>query len=167
MKDAPSYLAVFRHACEYLNQKRLQEGQIEVAVGEVLDCVYLKLYKKAWTHPKSHPLTAHSRIFFSVWINDKSLQENILHYNIHALKLRQLEGYRIESKKFAAEFRRRFKPYQKEWNNVSTDFGPLTLMEGWMPIDPSHFQHVVAGLGNRFIELAPLIDEVLTQYIKV
>lgn len=49
---------------------------------------------------------------------------------------------------------------------MSVAFGPLTLMEGWVPIDPGHFQHEVAGLANKFLEIAPLIDDTLGAFKK-
>jgi hypothetical protein len=164
MKDAKIYLGVFRHAAGWLDEEYMKNTGMEWAVGEVLDSVYLKLYKSVWSHPDNQPLTAPTRIFFSVWIDDNALEEKIVRYNIHAFKLRQFAGYTIESKKFAAAFRESFQPYLKQWKNVSTAFGPLTLMEGWVAIDPGHFQHVVASLGNNFLKIAPLIDQTLDRF---
>ena len=50
-------------------------------------------------------------IFFSVWIN-AGIKEHKLFYNIHALKLRQLKGYNITSRKFASDFREQFKSHE-------------------------------------------------------
>lgn len=166
MKEAEMYIQVFQHATEWIDKGMLEKMQMEVAVGEVLDSVFLKMYKKTWVHPQKDPLTATSRIFFSVWINDRAIEEKIIFYNIHAFKLRELPGYAIASKKFAALFREKIKPYKQNWENLSVQYGPLTLMEGWAEIDPTHFQHVVGELANRFFEIAALVDETLEAFKK-
>jgi hypothetical protein len=97
----------------------------------ILDSVFLKLYKNAWATPLQDPLTAESRIFFSIWMNDAAIEEQRIYYNIHAFKLRHLKGYAIQSRKFADTFRDSFKVHAYNWPNVRVAFGPLTLMEGW------------------------------------
>ena len=109
--DFENYLAKFQKAADQLDKKLLREKQIEVAVGTVLNSVFLKLYKKSWANPSPDPLTAETRIFFSVWINDPAIEEQKLLYNIHALKLRKLKGYSIQSRKFADAFRKSFKEF--------------------------------------------------------
>ncbi|MBK7651633.1 MAG: hypothetical protein IPJ20_14115 [Flammeovirgaceae bacterium] len=79
---------------------------MEVSVGIILDSVYLKIYKKEWTSDFSNPLNAEARIFFSIWLNDKKIQDNKIFYNIHALKLRKLKGYLILSKEFGEQFQK-------------------------------------------------------------
>jgi hypothetical protein len=58
----------------------------------VLNSAFLKLYKKSWATPLQNPLTAESRIFFSIWINDSAIEEQKILYKIHAFKLRYLKG---------------------------------------------------------------------------
>ena len=165
MIEAEKYLEVFQEAASQLDQRQLEKMQIEVAVGELLNCVALKLYKKSWVNPdEKDPLTAKSRIFFSIWVSDDSIAEQQLLYNIHALKLRQLRGYSIESRKFAALFRENFKPFEPQWPNVSVQFGPLTLMEGWSTIDVGHFRHDVVELANNFLKITPLVDHALSTF---
>ena len=153
-----------RGVAERLDKKVLNKKQIEVAVGIGLDSVFLKLYKKTWANECNDPLTSESRIFFSVWINDSTVKERELFYNIHALKLRKLKGYLIESRKFADAFRKRFKKFEHQWKNVSVNFGPLTLMEGWLEIDVEDCQDVVLGLANNFLEIEQLVDETLVEF---
>lgn len=105
--DTAFYLNKFKQAANRLNKEQLQEKLLEVAAGEVLDSVFLKLYKKSWASPQQDPLTAQSRIFFSVWVNDQTIEAQKISYNIHALKLRHLQGHKIESRKFAALFSHR------------------------------------------------------------
>lgn len=162
--DIEKYLEKFKKAASQLDSNQLRKKQMEVSVGVVLNSVFLKLYKKSWANPFQDPLTADSRIFFSVWINDAAIKEQKIFYNIHAFKLRKLKGYFIQSRKFADTFRHRFKEFEHKWQNVRTDFGPLTLMEGWLKIDLEDFQNDIFKLGNNFLEIDYLIDETLTSF---
>src|SRR5271154_4582625 len=99
--DTSFYLDKFQKAADRLDKKLLSEKEVEVAVvmyGE--GCVVLKLFKRSWTNQFQDPLTSESRIFFSVWISDSTIEEQKILYNIHALKLRQLKGYSIQSRNF-------------------------------------------------------------------
>lgn len=162
--DYKHYLGTFQKAADNLNPKTLQSKQVEVAVGQVLNSVFLKIYKKSWANPSQDPLTAESRIFFSIWVNDSTLDKQKLFYNIHALKMRNLRGYSIKSKEFAETFRKSFKRHEQNWPNVSVDFGPLTLMEGWKRIDLENLQRDIVDLANRFLEIDSLIDNTLAEF---
>jgi hypothetical protein len=158
------YLQKFHEAAGKLDKKLLAKKQVEAAVGIYRNAVFLKLYKKAWTNQFEDPLTAASRIFFSVWINDSIVQEQKIFYNIHAFKLRKLKGYAIESRKFAAMFRSNFRPFEYKWPNVSMQFGPLTLMQGWIKFDTENFVTDVLNLAANFLETEYLIDNTLAYF---
>ena len=158
------YLYQFQDTANQLDKKILKQKGLEVAVGITLESVYLKLYKKSWANPSQDPLTSTSRIFFSIWVNEVTLAEEKLFYNIHALKLRQLHGYKIESRKFADTFRALFKTLEDQWPNVSTQFGPLTLIEGWLPLDIPSLSHQLTRLADIFLTLEPLIDITLSRF---
>jgi len=164
--DFTFYLNEFQKAADKLDKKLLKNKQIEVAVGVVLNSVFLKLYKKAWANKSQDPLTSTSRIFFSVWINDSAIQEQKIYYNIHAFKLRQLDGYTIKSRDFADKFRTGFKKFEKNWPNVSVKLGPLTLMEGWVKLDMKNFKDEIVKLANYFLEIEHLIDNTLKAFEK-
>lgn len=164
--DSQPCLSKFQQAANKLDKKLLQQKQLKVAVGVVMNSVFLKLYKKSWASPAQDPITAESRIFFSMWINEPILNEEKLFYNIHAFKLRKLPGYKIESRKFADAFREGFKDFEDQWPNVSTKFGPLTLMEGWVKIDVENFQDEIVKLANGFLKMEHLIDETLSKFKK-
>ncbi len=159
LKD--SYLRKFHTCARELDHALLREKHIEVAVGVTLDSVYLKLYKKAWTNDQSDPVNASTRIFFSIWVNEDSLSDNRLYYNIHAFKMRQLAGYKIASRAFAHHFREAFKPFHPKWEKVSVDFGPLTLMQGWRTLENETLEKSVQLLARNFLEIAPLIDQTM------
>ncbi|MEO5591605.1 MAG: hypothetical protein ABIR15_23095 [Chitinophagaceae bacterium] len=159
--DNTYYLNLFQKTADQLDKKLLGKKQIEVATGIVLESVFLKLYKIKWANPSPNPLTSPSRIFFSVWINDKTIGESKIFYNIHALKLRQLKGYSITSRQLATDFRKKFKSVQKEWPNVSVDYGPLTLMEGWVKLNDAIIQKDILKLAKQFLEMEYMIDELM------
>jgi hypothetical protein len=163
--DTPFYLDKFQKAADKLDKRLLTTKKVESAVVTYgKDCVVLKLYKRAWANQSQDPLTSESRIFFSVWISESSIKEQKLLYNIHALKLRQLKGYSIQSRKFAAIFRESFKAYACKWKNVRVDYGPLTLMEGWQSIDMENFQNDIVELAHNFLEIEHLIDETMANF---
>lgn len=162
--DTSFYLQKFQKAADQLDKKLLNKKQIEVAVGVVLNSVFLKLYKRSWATPLQNPLTAESRIFFSIWINDSAIEEQKILYNIHAFKLRHLKGYSIQSRKFANVFRDAFKDFEHKWQNVSVKFGPLTLMEGWLKLDLEDFQDDILALANDFLEIEYLVDDTLAHF---
>lgn len=162
--DTISYLDKFKNAADKLDNRLLTAKQLEVSTGLYKTSVFLKLYKKSWASPLQDPLTAESRIFFSVWINDSAIKAEKLLYNIHALKLRRLKGYSIESRKFAEIFRASFKDFEYIWKNVSVQFGPLTLMEGWLKINPDNLQNEILKLANNFFEIEHLVDDTLAWF---
>ncbi|MBS1756322.1 MAG: hypothetical protein JST71_09815 [Bacteroidetes bacterium] len=164
--DFEYYLNKFNKAADAIHKKELSRKHLEKDVGIVLDSVFLKLYKPAWTNDLNNPLNAEARIFFSIWINDKTIEEGKLYYNIHAFKLRKLKGHAIASKKFAERFREQFKKFQSNWKNVSISFGPLTLMEGWIELDENNIEKNVLSLANNFLEIDFLIDNVLKTFEK-
>jgi hypothetical protein len=126
------------------------------------DCCVLKLQKAAWTNDRMDQLRNETGIFFSIWTNAKAAAgKNRANYNIHALKLRQLAGYSITSRDFANEFRKSFSSLCAAWPNVSVDYGPLTLMQGWIEVDVNRFEKDALGLMERFQSVSPLIDRLL------
>lgn len=158
--DTPYYLDKFQESLHTLNKQPFIKNGLELKVGIWLDSVVLKIQKKAWLNPGSANSFQES-IFFSIWVNDDTLAKNRLYYNIHALKLRKLKNYRIQSRDFAEAFRARFKPYQSQWPNVSMQFGPLTLMEGWIGV--AELDDLIPQLSNQFLEIASIIDELLAE----
>jgi hypothetical protein len=152
---------VFKTAATKLDQRSLDKRNILTVTGSYLDSPYLKLYKTAWANPSPDPPQSPSRIFFSVWTDEKAITDGRLRYNIHALKLRYLKDYKIESRKFAEAFRKAFKSYKSDWPNVSLDFGPLTLIEGWVKTSDISFEKDTLVLAKRFLEIEHLVDETL------
>src|ERR1700692_3681896 len=99
-----------------------------------------------------------ARLFFSVWIDEEAARKSRAKYNIHALNLRQLKEYSIASREFANEFRDGFAGKRDAWPNVSVDYGPLTLMQGWTAIEPKSFEADVLDLLERFKRVSRMID---------
>ncbi len=135
----------------------LKKHRLHCFTGEVLDCAVLKLQKDTWT---TDAYRGHG-VFFSVWIGEKELKRQRFNYNIHAFKLRLLEGHAIKPVEFAAAFRARFDP--APWPNLSLDYGPQTLMQGWLPADLATFRRDVLGLMKKFVAIHQIIDEMLAE----
>jgi hypothetical protein len=155
------YLDIFKKTGNQLDQHLLSQHQLELKVGEWLQSAVLKMQKLSWLNQSQTARPFEESIFFSIWVNKESISKNRLHYNIHALKLRELKNYSIQSREFAAAFRSQFKAFEKKWPNVSTDFGPLTLMQGWISLDSENFNKEVLALANNFIEIQFIIDDLL------
>ena len=164
MDDQP-FLDLLNQAAS-INSDLLRINEIEVETGEWLDSFVLRLHKKSWadsplTQPQSGPA-----IFFSIWLSNSSVNQQRFFYNIHALKLRKLKSYNLKSRDFAAAFRKEFKQVEAQWSNVSTRYGPLTLMEGWQLLSVDKFVKDVTVLVHNFIGLANMIDNLLNDQLK-
>ena len=162
--DFPYYLNEFKQAADQLDKTLLAKKEIETETGIWLNSVVLRLQKRSWANKPSERPQSGAAIFFSAWLNAAAVKEDMLLYNIHALKLRQLSGYSIASREFAAAFRQRFKRVERQWPHVSTGFGPLTLMQGWKEIDTGHLPKDISVLANKFLEIDFLIDDLLRHY---
>jgi len=125
------------------------------------DCAVLKLQRASWTNDRMDRVQNKTGIFFSIWIDKDAASKSRANYNIHALKLRQLEGYLITSRDFANDFRDGFASMHDAWPNVSVDYGPLTLMQGWIEIVPKGFEEDILVLLERFKPISRLIDRLL------
>lgn len=159
--DYNFYKRNFQEAVEDIFFRQFDDLGLKLSVEEVLESVALKIYKPEWSNDFKSPLNSKSRIFFSVWVNDKTIKEGKLYYNIHALKLRELKGYKISSRNFAEKFRNKFIEYQKEWENVDVHFGPLILMEGWINLNIGTIQNDIIDLAWNFLKISPVIDDTL------
>jgi hypothetical protein len=129
--------------------------------GFYKSCSVLKLQKTSWTNDPMDRVQNKSGIFFSIWMSAESIRKNQVNYNVHALKLRQLAGYSITSRNFANDFRKTFAPLRAAWPNVSVDYGPQTLMQGWIEINSNSFEKDILLLMERFEDVSPLIDGLL------
>jgi hypothetical protein len=135
----------------------------------------LKLQKPHWTNDPMDRVQNESGIFFSIWIEEKMIGKTAhgktpgeksalptrAHYNIHALKLRQLKGYSITSRNFAEAFRKELAAVSRGWPNVSVSYGPLTLMQGWIDCHADSLEPESLALLDRFTKLSPVIDRLL------
>ena len=122
----------------------------------------LKLLKPHWSNDLAERIRNTSGIFFSVWTDCKIVDR--LNYNIHALKLRELKGYSLESRKFAAAFRAAFEPMWEGWPNLRVDFGPQTLMQGYQKVSADCVENAIVDFSEKFVPVAEVIDVVLEKY---
>jgi hypothetical protein len=125
--------------------------------------VVLKLLKRHWSNDVAETMVSTSGIFFSIWIDREALRKGRLRYNLHALKLRRLDGYSLESRKFATAFRRAFSPMLQAWPNVKMEFGPQTLFEGYVAIPAAEMEPAIWKLVEAFLPLGKVIDCLLAE----
>ena len=162
--DYNLYQDKFQSALAKIPKKQFNNFGLKLSVEIVMNSVAIKVYKPEWSSNPQSPLDANSRIFFSIWVNDDSIERNKLWYNIHALKLRQLKGYKISSRDFANQFRAEFMKYQKDWVNADINYGPLTLMQGWHKLKIDNLQKDISELTRSFLNISPIIDTILAKY---
>jgi hypothetical protein len=127
----------------------------------VSQSLVLKLLKRHWSNDDPAVIGNQSGIFFSLWID--ATDKATLRFNIHALKLRNLKGYALESRKFAAAFRSTFAPLASSWPKHRDDFGPQTLIEGTTPIPPGGSDELLIDLAAKFAGASMLIDRLLEE----
>ncbi len=119
--------------------------------GFYTNIAVLKLEKAYWTNdPIDQVQNVSGGIFFSIWVSAASINKNRANYNIHALKLGQLNGYRLTGRDFASDFRNSFASMSHLWPNVGVDHGPLTLMGGWVAIHPNRLRKRYPGADGSF-----------------
>ena len=143
----------------------LAKTSLVCTTGFYTGCPVLKLQKASWTNDELPKTPSTSGLFFSIWISEKGLAKNQVSYNIHALKIKDLNGYQIKkSREFASDFRSKFQAHRGFWPNVGTDYGPQTLMEGWIRLNLATFEKDTLNLMRQFVEMHGLIDALLDRY---
>ena len=151
MSNSHQVQNVFRQAVAR-NRAGLDGNQIESRFGEYQGCPFLKLDKANW-HNRGE-VAIPGEIFFSIWRDENGR----INYNIHGFKLRHLTAYKIQSRKFAADFRNHLLSKKQGWPNISVASGPLTLMQGWIE-DEDEIDELITG----FISIHHIIDMLLEE----
>jgi len=128
--------------------------QLHCETGNCLDSAVLKLQKSNWS---DHGMG--EGIFFSVWLGNRDVETGRFNYNIHSLKLGLQKCCNVKPVAFARAFRSRFAC--SGWPNIKTDYGPQTLMQGWLPLHSRTFEEDVLDLIERFTSTQLIIDELL------
>lgn len=127
----------------------------------------LKIFKSHWMpHLGDETIGTTVGIFFSVWIDEAAVKGRGLHYNLHALKLRHLPGYVLESRKFASAFRATFGPRTSGWPAVKMAFGPQTLFQGFAKCPMERAEIGAYNLARKFTSLGGVVDGLLKDAIK-
>jgi len=160
-----SCLEAFRRIADEVAGE-IGKNQLHVVTGQWHGSSVLRIDKDHWREGELFPGPSEAGIFFSVWVDEESLRRKRFHYNIHALKLRSLRRYQLQSREFAAAFRGGFGSHETGWPNVSSNHGPQTLMQGWMNLDERSFARDVADLVRLFVPLSRIIDTLLDSRIR-
>ena len=152
------FLSEFQKIRDLYDKDTSQQTGLTCVTGEFEGCPFVKLHRQAW-------ISGTSGVFFSVWADKDSRNSGRIHYNIHALKMRQFKFHVITSRDFANDFRKKFKTVSNSWPNVRVDYGPLNLMQGWIEFRQESFESDVLGLMHRFAAIGPIIDRLLEERI--
>jgi hypothetical protein len=159
-------LVQFAKAAKKFEKKIPDGNDIEIQTGIWLNSVVMRLQKKHWANNPYEKPHSGSAVFMGIWLDENAIAENKLFYNIHALRLRQLNGYALQSRAFAISFREKFKKFDHKWKNVSVQYAPQTLMEGWIPLNKEKLEKDILELANNFLEIEHLVDETLLEFKK-
>jgi hypothetical protein len=161
--EVPFLKALVEAKARYDRQGK-RDPALVCRVGHHFNCAVLKLQKLTWTNDDMRAMPNQTGIFFSIWITESGAKQGRADYNIHSLKVRKLNGYRITSIDFCRSFRTEFEKVNAAWPNVSTSQGPLTLMQGWFEIGGQSFAADVLSFMNHFDgKVTPIIDHLLAQ----
>ena len=131
-----------------------EKHRINCKVGEMLDSAVLKLQKDHWSDNGMG-----EGIFFSVWLGAGDIKKGRFNYNLHAFKMGGRKDYEIKPVAFAKKFRAGFD--SSNWPNISIDYGPQNLFQGWMPLNLLTLGKDVSVLIDRFISVHSVIDDLL------
>ena len=71
------YLKEFQSASIKINKKTFEDHHLQIYTGVVMNSVAIKVYKPEWSNDPQNALTASSRIFFSIWINEETIKAAI------------------------------------------------------------------------------------------
>jgi hypothetical protein len=160
MRPYDAYLAILESIKDAMSADLQRKHQLHCETGDWMESATLKLQKDAWSSGGTG-----QGIFFSVWLSEKELKARRFNYNIHALKLGTLPGHVVKPREFASAFREKLDASGQgsDWPNLSIDYGPQTLMQGWMPLDKATFRKDVESLIERFVGMHQVIDAMLEQ----
>jgi hypothetical protein len=123
----------------------------------------LKVLRPNWTTDSPNELLNSNGLFFSIWVDAACEAKGIVRYNLHAKKLRMIKGENFAARDFARSFRAENKLTLAKWPNLTFPVGPITLFEGFAPLDVATLGATCNGLIDRFIGLAPAIDRMIAE----
>src|SRR5689334_6965747 len=89
------YLSAFRGAAATVSTHSNWDRQLVCRVGYHMDCAVLKVQKAEWTNDNLSAMGNQTGVFFSIWITQKRSAAGRAEYNIHAMQLRKVNGFRL------------------------------------------------------------------------
>lgn len=128
------------------------------------DSAVFYLAKNEWTNRLVKKAGEDTQgVFCSLWTNAELIKQGRFSYNIHSLKLHALPACRLTSRKFAEDFRNAVKDRIREWPNVRTDYGPLTLLQGYELCELDDFSTKARERVEAFASISGIIDALFEQ----
>jgi hypothetical protein len=152
------FLIEFQKVRDIYDKVASQKSGLICSTSVFEGCPQVTLHRDSWK-------SGTAGIFFSIWTDNDSRNTGRIHYNIHALKMREFKGHVITSRDFADDFRKNFKALSSSWPNVRVDYGPLNLMQGWIVFREDSFERDVLRLMSQFATVRPIIDRLLEERI--
>jgi hypothetical protein len=152
------FLIEFQKVRDIYDKVASQKSGLICSTSVFEGCPQVTLHRDSWK-------SGTAGIFFSIWTDNDSRNTGRIHYNIHALKMREFKGHVITSRDFADDFRKNFKALSSSWPNVRVDYGPLNLMQGWIVFREDSFERDVLRLMSHFAGICPVIDRLLEERI--
>ena len=137
-----------------------------IKTGTHLGASVIKLLKDDWTTDDHLKIKNTTGVFFGIWVDHIGKFSGVVQYNIHALKLARLGDHKIKARNFAESFRKQTKKQISDWPNVSTDHGPLTLLQGSFPFSESSLEAQCMKRMEAFVKLSPVVDAMLKSHLK-
>jgi hypothetical protein len=155
------YLDVFSSLADARAADLQAQHGLVIKSGEGLGAAILKALKPAWTTDPPEQFLNTNGLFFSIWIDAACVKQNQVRYNLHAKKLRNIQGDAFPAREFARVFRAQVTNDLVGWPSVVYPKGPITLFEGHMPLNPKTLGADTSGLVDRFVGLVPTIERLL------
>lgn len=152
-----------QHAPSLISQYGLLCGQLPFGS----DTAVIYVSKPSWSNRFDDTRTHTIGIFFSLWLTPTLVGQEMLAYNIHALKLRELPGFTLTAINFASEFRTRVKGLVVQWPGLRMDYGPRTLLEGRVSCTIDCLAKSTTERLVDFVGIHHVIDELLEEHTKV
>ena len=162
----PIALDVFLKIQKELKTDYLKNHRLVIKVGTHLGASVIKLLKDSWTIDDHLSIKNTTGVFFSIWVDHISKYSDLVQYNVHALKMSRLGDHKIKSRGFAESFRSQVKKQIVDWPNVSTDHGPLTLLQGSFPFSEVNLEAQCLKSMEAFVKMSPIIDQVLKPHLR-
>ncbi len=153
--------AILKQQEKKLAKKLLNEHQLVCKQLEFGDTAPLYIAKSHWSNRFDPSREKTIGIFFAIWVTPELMKQKKYAYNIHAKQLRDLQGYKLVSRKFAEQFREAVSERVADWPGIRLDYGPTTLLGGNDTCDLDNFGKKIEKRVAGLVSISDDIDDLL------